>query len=168
MDYKRIQNSKKLPQRFYVTMEKYNPDFFETGVWKSKMNRTFFAIRNSVCQCNEIYLPFIPGNENRKFQQKWVPFNQHDAIIKMFIEDEFSQIDCFTFYMNNCEFGMETQGIEQAAKIYFNKLPNMLNEEEIIGLYVISKSPTRYNPKLNYKNYRNAVNTIMKREHKIL
>ena len=88
-------------------------------------------------------------------------FNQEDLIIKLFIEKNFSQKDCFTFLMNISEFGLNTRGMDEAAKKYFHKNLSDLTEKEIIGLYFIQKAPAYYNPINNKDNYEKAVDKVI-------
>lgn len=155
-----IDNSTVLPDKIYNTMRKYFPDFYASNTWNYKIKKVL-GIKTSYCQCNELYLPFLIKKQTEK-KNKWDVFQQDDLIIKLFIEKKFSQKECFTFNMNISDFGLNSHGIFEAAKTYFNKELKNLTEEEIIGLFFIRKAPTHYNPISNKKNYEKAVNEIMK------
>ncbi|WP_044211079.1 transglycosylase domain-containing protein [Flammeovirga sp. OC4] len=152
-----IQNTPQLPDKIYDTMGKYYPSFYITNSWDNKM--MYLLGFDQPCQCNDLYLPFIHGN--RKSKVKWVPFNQQDLIIKLFLEKKVTQKDCFTYSMNISSFGSNIYGIESASDYFFNKVLKELNEEEIIGLYLIQQAPSFYNPNYNKERYLEKVSEII-------
>lgn len=164
-----LQSTKPLPDKFYQTLEKYEPDFFKWNTWDYKL---MHLIKNipTPCQCNELYLPIILGA--RGMPDKWIPFNQKDVVIKIFIEQHFSQKDYFTYRMRNAEYGSDSldnriKGVESASNYFFQKSLEELNEKEIIGLYAIPHAPNRYNPFTNQENYEARVKAILKNEKSI-
>jgi len=159
-----LQNTKPLPEKVYRTMEKHIPNFFEWNTWNFKLVSLLYKPQVP-CQCNELYLPIILGVTN-DFPKKWIPLNQEDLVIKLFIEKKLSQKDCFSYHMRKTSFGQDSLenniiGFETAANYFFSKELEKLTEEEIIGLYLIQKAPTRYNPKS--QAYRKAVGKILKK-----
>ncbi|WP_018344833.1 transglycosylase domain-containing protein [Cytophaga aurantiaca] len=158
-----ISNSPKFPDKVYNTLEKYDPEFYSDNAWNYNLKRIFGRSKRR-CQCNEIYLPYIPGDTViTNTDRPWVPFNQDDLLIKLFIEKNFTQKECFTFNMNTSEFGGNTNGIHEASKYYFEKSLEELTEREIVGLYVIQFAPSQYNPLRNRVKYDEAVDAIMKK-----
>lgn len=160
-----FKNTEPLPEKFYQTMEKYEPDFFEWNTWDYKLMSLVQHIPTS-CPCNDLYLPIILGA--RGVPGQWIPFNQKDLVIKLFIEKHFSQRDCFTYRMRNTWYASDSldnsiKGVASAAHYFFQKSLEELSEKEIIGLYVISYAPTRYNLFTNRENYEARVNAILKR-----
>ncbi len=158
-----ISNSPKLPDNVYNTLEKYYPGFYSENVWDYNLKRVFSHPKRR-CQCNEMYLPYVPGDTmSMHVDRPWVPFDQYDLLTKLFIENNFTQKECFTFNMNTSEFGGNTNGMSDASKYYFKKELSELTEREIVGLYVIQLAPSRYNPQRNKEKYNEAVDAIMKK-----
>jgi penicillin-binding protein 1A len=62
------------------------------------------------------------------------------------IEREFTHDDCLKFELMNSDFLQGNIGIKEAAKFYFNKTLNQLNEEEKIMFIVMLENASLYNP----------------------
>ena len=62
------------------------------------------------------------------------------------IEREFSHDDCLKFELMNTDFMNGNIGIKSAAKFYFGKSVEELNEKEKITFIVMLKNPVLYNP----------------------
>ncbi len=157
-----IEKTPELTENIYKTMENHFPDFYSENSWNYKF-KNILGIKTSPCQCTEIYLPFIPGEKSAYKKNSWVPGQQYDLLIKLYIEQNFSQKKCFTFNMNISEFGSNTQGIKEAARLYYNKQLAELSEKEILGLYVIQKGPTHFNPFYNRENLEEAIMHILEK-----
>ena len=159
-----ISNTTPLPANIFTTLEKHYPDLYEENTWSFKIKK-LLDLDASTCQCNEIYLPFIPDTTTHRLEKlPWVPFNRRDPIMKIFLEKHFSQKECLNYYLTISDFGRNLRGITMAANIYFGKDLSELNEEDIIGLYIIPKAPTGYNPKSNPERYQQVVQRILARK----
>lgn len=153
-----IEETPPLPENIYSTMEKYFPVFYSLNSWNYKFKEVM-GVRDAHCQCSEIYFYFIPGEpivEDRR-----ILIYSKDLMIRLFLEQNFTQKECYAFNMSILGFGSNTRGITEAAQFYFNKELDELTEEEIIGLYFISKAPITYSPVLNKENYDIAVKNVM-------
>ena len=61
-------------------------------------------------------------------------------------------------YLNQFDFLYNAVGIENAAKVYFNKRPKELKKEEAAMLVGMCKNPALYNPyTYQIKNYRKVI-----------
>ena len=61
-------------------------------------------------------------------------------------------------YLNQFDFLYNAVGIENAAKVYFNKKPKDLAKEEAAMLIGMCKNPSLYNPyTYKIKNYRRSI-----------
>lgn len=148
-----IDTTKTLPDEFYFTIRKYYPDYFNQSVWASVGNQ-LIGDYSGRCQCRSIYL--YPWQIKR-----WSIFSS--LIVALELEDRFSQKRCYEYIMFTSDFGYNTRGVEEAAKLYYNKSLNELNEREILELNLIQKAPTFYSPILNPKRLDEEVNNIMNR-----
>ena len=61
-------------------------------------------------------------------------------------EKKYTKRQILEMYLNEIYYGNGAWGIAQAARIYFDKLPEELNEAECTVLAGVPKSPGRYNP----------------------
>ena len=75
-----------------------------------------------------------------------------EALITIELETHYSKNEILEGYLNTIDFGGGNYGIKDASKYYFNKEPKDLTLEEATLLVGIPKSPTYYNPILNYNN----------------
>ncbi|MBR4178075.1 MAG: transglycosylase domain-containing protein [Bacilli bacterium] len=75
-----------------------------------------------------------------------------EAYLTIELETHYSKDDILEGYLNTIDFGAGNYGIKNASNYYFNKNPDELSLEEATILVGIPKSPTYYNPLINYKN----------------
>jgi len=79
-----------------------------------------------------------------------------ENIIATRLEKRYTKEEIITMYLNQFDFLYNAVGIENAAKVYFNKKPKNLSKDEAAMLVGMCKNPTLYNPHTHQiKNYRN-------------
>lgn len=78
--------------------------------------------------------------------QKTVDRKVKEGFMAIEFEKKFTKQQILEMYLNEIYYGNGAWGIAQAARIYFNKLPEQLNEAECAVLAGIPKNPGRYNP----------------------
>lgn len=69
-----------------------------------------------------------------------------EARLAMEFERRYSKKQILEMYFNEIYFGNGAWGIAQAARLYFDKTPEQLNESECALLAGVPKAPARYNP----------------------
>jgi len=69
-----------------------------------------------------------------------------EARMAMEFERKYSKRQILEMYFNEIYYGNGAVGLVQAARLYFNKTPEELNEGECIMLAGVPKNPSRYNP----------------------
>ena len=78
------------------------------------------------------------------------PYRHGRSITKMIyvlkIEREFSKNQCLKFQFLNADYLFGNKGIKDAAKFYFKKDLEKLNEDEKLVLVVMLDNPSLYNP----------------------
>lgn len=78
-----------------------------------------------------------------------------ENIIATRLEKLYTKEEIITMYLNQFDFLYNAVGIENAAKVYFNKKPKNLTKDEAAMLIGMCKNPTLYNPhSYQVKNYR--------------
>jgi penicillin-binding protein 1A len=81
-----------------------------------------------------------------------------ENIIAVRLEERYTKKEIITMYLNQFDFLYNAVGIENAAKVYFNKKPIDLSKSEAAMLVGMCKNPSLYNPySYQIKNYRPAV-----------
>jgi len=86
------------------------------------------------------------GRVNEKIQEN---------IIAVRLEERYTKKEIITMYLNQFDFLYNAVGIENAAKVYFNKKPIDLTKSEAAILVGMCKNPSLYNPySYKIKNYR--------------
>ena len=68
------------------------------------------------------------------------------------LEKHYSKDQILESYLNVIPFGNNTNGIQAAANLYFNKDVSQLTAAEAASIIGITNSPTTYNPYTNYDN----------------
>ncbi len=69
-----------------------------------------------------------------------------ENIIATRLEKRFTKEEIITMYLNQFDFLYNAVGIDNAAKIYFNKTAKSLSKEEAAMLIGMCKNPSLYNP----------------------
>ena len=83
-----------------------------------------------------------------------------ENIIATRLEKRYTKEEIITMYLNQFDFLYNAVGIENAAKVYFNKKPINLSKEEAAMLVGMCKNPGLYNPYTHkIKNYRGKIAT---------
>lgn len=83
-----------------------------------------------------------------------------ENIIAVRLEKRFTKEEIITMYLNQFDFLYNAVGIENAAKVYFNKTPNDLTKSEAACLVGMVKNPSLYNPRsYQIKDYRARIAT---------
>ena len=78
-----------------------------------------------------------------------------ENIIAVRLEERYTKKEIITMYLNQFDFLYNAVGIENAAKVYFNKKPIDLTKSEAAMLVGMCKNPSLYNPyTYKIKNYR--------------
>jgi len=69
-----------------------------------------------------------------------------EARLAMEYEEKYTKQQILEMYFNEIYYGNGAWGIVQAARLYFDKNPEELNEAECAMLAGVQKNPSRYNP----------------------
>jgi len=81
-----------------------------------------------------------------------------ENIIATRLEKRYTKEEIITMYLNQFDFLYNAVGIENAAKVYFNKRPKDLSMDEAAMLVGMCKNPSLYNPyTFKIKNYRREI-----------
>lgn len=84
-----------------------------------------------------------------------------ENIIAVRLEKRFTKEEIITMYLNQFDFLYNAVGIENAAKVYFNKLPKDLSKSEAACLVGMVKNPSLYNPRsYQVTDYRSKIAAI--------
>ncbi|PKN88314.1 MAG: penicillin-binding protein [Deltaproteobacteria bacterium HGW-Deltaproteobacteria-1] len=85
--------------------------------------------------------------KNKYFKgEKTIERKVREGILAMEYEQKYTKKQILEMYFNEVYFGNGAWGIAQAARLYFDKTPQELNEMECILLAATPKAPTHYNP----------------------
>lgn len=69
-----------------------------------------------------------------------------ESIYAVSLEINLSKEDILKMYVNSAYFGNNTQGIEEASRLYFDSSPNFLSEAQVLQLLSTISSPSASNP----------------------
>lgn len=86
-----------------------------------------------------------------------------EGILALEYESKYTKKQILEMYFNEVYFGNGAWGIVQASRLYFDKNPRELTENECALLAGVPKAPTRYNPLGKPKVTRNRKNLVLKR-----
>lgn len=97
-------------------------------------------------------LPYVGGilGKFRRVSEK-----ARENIIAKRLEERFTKEEIITMYLNQFDFLYNAVGIENAARVYFDKRPKDLSKSEAATLIGLCKNPSIYNPySYQIRNYR--------------
>lgn len=81
-----------------------------------------------------------------------------ENIIAVRLEKRYTKEEIITMYLNQFDFLYNAVGIENAAKVYFNKRPSELTKSEAACLVGMVQNPDFYNPRsYQIKDYRTRI-----------
>lgn len=95
--------------------------------------------------------------------EKTIKRKVREGLLAMEYEQKYTKKQILEMYFNEVYFGNGAWGIAQAARLYFDKAPQELNETECILLAAAPKAPNRYNPAGNPALVGKRKNLILKR-----
>ena len=104
----------------------------------------------------------IPGRDLGKFGRllSRVDEKAQENIIAVRLEKRFTKEEIITMYLNQFDFLYNAVGIENAAKVYFNKTPKELTISESATLVGMVNNPSLYNPRTYLvRDYRGKIAT---------
>ena len=102
----------------------------------------------------------IGGNSGGRIGRMFRRINEkvRENIIATRLEKRFTKEEIITMYLNQFDFLYNAVGIENAAKVYFNKKPINLTRDEAAMLVGMCKNPSLFNPYSHkIKNYRRSI-----------
>lgn len=97
-------------------------------------------------------IPYVGGilGKFRRVNEK-----ARENIIAKRLEERFTKEEIITMYLNQFDFLYNAVGIENAARVYFDKRPKDLSKSEAATLIGLCKNPSIYNPySYQIRNYR--------------
>ncbi|MEN9698909.1 MAG: hypothetical protein RLZZ301_107 [Bacteroidota bacterium] len=97
-------------------------------------------------------IPYVGGilGKFRRLSEK-----ARENIIAKRLEERFTKEEIITMYLNQFDFLYNAVGIENAARVYFDKRPKDLSKIEAATLIGLCKNPTLFNPySYQIRNYR--------------
>ena len=102
--------------------------------------------------------------KNKYFHgEKTIKRKVKEGLLAMEYEGKYTKNQILEMYFNEVYFGNGAWGIAQAARLYFDKAPQDLNEIECVLLAAVPKAPARYNPSGNRAMVVKRKNLILKR-----
>ncbi|MBN1662720.1 MAG: PBP1A family penicillin-binding protein [Deltaproteobacteria bacterium] len=102
--------------------------------------------------------------KNRYFKgEKTIERKVREGALAVEYERKYSKKQILEMYFNEVYFGNGAWGIAQAALLYFDKVPQELNEIECLLLAAAPKAPSRYNPAGEAAKVWQRKNLVLKR-----
>ncbi|WP_020407270.1 transglycosylase domain-containing protein [Hahella ganghwensis] len=94
----------------------------------------------------------------RSFWSRWVEgFEASD------LEERFSKVEIFEFYLNQVPYKARRRGVVQAANYYFGRDISTLNDKEMLALAVLVRSPRWLDPEKQLANLDRSIDDLLTR-----
>lgn len=103
---------------------------------------------------------------NRSQIKSILDWHIYKTFMTLWVVNNLDSAQYLNFISNKAYFGYGHYGIQEVSKIYFDKNPESLSDEEIIYLLPLLSNPQVYNPVDRSENHKKAVNRIVKRIEK--
>ena len=95
--------------------------------------------------------------------EKTIDRKVHEGLLAMEYEKKYTKQQILEMYFNEIYFGNGAWGIAQAARLYFDKNPEELTDNECAVLAGVPKNPGRYNPSAKSADVAKRRNTVLAR-----
>ena len=87
-------------------------------------------------------------------------------VLAVMLERRYTKQEIIAMYLNIYDFGYQADGIQSAAKIYFNKTPMTLSKEEAATLVGMLKNSSLFNPKRRPEITRDRRNVVFQQMYR--
>ncbi len=87
---------------------------------------------------------FVGAHASNKFYR--IMQKVKEWVLAVRLESRYTKKEIITMYLNIYDFNYQADGVESAARIYFNKKPHELNIQECATLVGMLKNSSLYNP----------------------
>ena len=87
-------------------------------------------------------------------------------VLAVMLERRYTKQEIIAMYLNIYDFGYQADGIQSAAKIYFNKTPMTLSREESATLVGMLKNSSLFNPKRRPEMTRKRRNVVFQQMYR--
>lgn len=94
----------------------------------------------------------------RSFWSRWL-----EGFEAARLEDSFTKVEIFEFYLNQIPYKARRRGVAQAANYYFDRDLSTLNQKEMLALAVLVRSPRWLDPEKQVANLDRAINDLVAR-----
>jgi hypothetical protein len=131
-----IKTAEKLPERFYELYEKEYPNSLTYDLEKQ--------IFLSLLSDKRISIPSLDLCRMQRYSSIHSGISPY--LIAAKVEESTNQRECLNRVLEKFDFLNLQIGIENASRFYFNKEILDLNDKEIVGIIVLMKNPSLYNP----------------------
>ncbi len=143
-----IGKAEPIPSEFLEVFNKINPITNTNGVLYDAITEN----RNRECPCVDLALIAPVNGKNR--------YTGNRYILSWKLEKEFTQEQCFNYYVRNYDFLYENDGIFEASEYYFNKPLSELNFDQMATLTLMLRNASLYNPKRNPEGIKKRIAEI--------
>lgn len=147
-----IKAAKEHDEKLIVMYNKVHKNALEKSSWRNLWDWIWGDYNE--CPCFDIV--------RRSYINKRHKIAENDFAVSVKIEKEVSQRDCLNFIFEDFDYLYNNEGVDEAAEFYFQKSVNELSDEELIGLIIMQKNPSLYNPRRFRDRFDKKVNEVKK------
>ncbi len=139
----KINSSKPLPEDFRETLSLVYPGIFDNNFNQHAVDRIITDKDYQPCPCRQVAVMFthrLP--HSNRFKWSFYPVS-----ITWKFEEELTQEECFSFYLERFDFTRGIKGIENASLAYFGNELGALTLDQQLELILKIENPVLYNKK---------------------
>lgn len=147
-----IKAAKEHDEKLIAMYNKVHKNALEKSSWRNLWDWVWGE--NNECPCFDAV--------RRTYINKRHKIAENDFAVSVKIEKKVSQRDCLNFIFEDFNYLYNNEGVDEAAEFYFQKSVNELNDDELIGLIIMQKNPSLYNPRKFRDRFDKKVNEVKK------
>ena len=132
-----IEKAESIPTEFLKVFNEINPITNTSGILYDAITEN----RKRVCPCVNLAIIAPVSGKNRYTGNRYV--------LSWKLEKDFTQEECFNYFIQNYDFLYNNDGIFEASEFYFNKPLSELDFDQMATLTLMLRNASLYNPKRN-------------------
>jgi len=140
-----IKKAQTIPPKFINVFNKINPITNTNGIIYDRLKGNY----ERICPCLNLTLITSFNRKNR--------LTGNEYVLSWKLEKEFTQEQCFNYYIQNYDFLYQNNGIFKASEYYFNKQLSELNFDQMATLTLMIKNASLYNPTRNAEGIKRKI-----------
>ncbi|MEM8525307.1 MAG: transglycosylase domain-containing protein [Bacteroidota bacterium] len=142
-----------------VVYDTYN-QIYDEALERSYLGKFTYDLFGKIKECPCYTVASATSSTIINYSSNHLAENRYN--IARILEEQVSQKECLNYILANFNYSYNKIGIGEAARFYYQKELNDLEQKELVGLLIMEKNPMIYNPKRSPERHTRKVAELMK------